>query len=139
MASSAIDAALISRLSSDATLQGLAPGGVWRDIAPQGVQEPFIVVTQTSHEDAYQTIGATAYERVLYLVKAVQAAASGAGAQAAADRVHTLLQNHTLTITGYICLSCKRDERIAYVEVDEESDQRFQHRGGYYEVMAQAQ
>ena len=54
MASSqAVDTALIAKLSGDATLMAAAPGGVYREVAPQGVAEPFIIVQQMTHEDQY--------------------------------------------------------------------------------------
>lgn len=133
----AIDAAVIARLAGDATLTAAAPGGVYRDVAPQGASTPFVIVSQMAHEDDY-ALGAQAYERVLYLVKAVDLATSGTGAQAAADRVHALLQEATLTITGYRSMLVQREERVAYVEVVDGSDRRYQHRGGMYAVFAEA-
>jgi hypothetical protein len=134
---SAIDQALIAKLTSDATLTAAAPGGIFRDMAPQGIATPFVIVTQMSHADAY-AIGSQAYEELLYLVKVVDQANSGSAAQTAADRVQSLLQNATLAITGYRSLLVQREERVAYVEVDDESDRRWQHRGGLYRVYAEA-
>jgi DNA-binding LytR/AlgR family response regulator len=133
----AIDQALIAKLTSDATLTAAAPGGVFRDMAPQSTTTPFVVVTQMSHVDAY-AIGSQAYEELLYLVKVVDQANSSSAAQTAADRVQTLLQGATLTITGYRSMLVQREERIVYVEVDDESDRRWQHRGGLYRVYAEA-
>lgn len=133
---SAIDAAVIAKLASDATLTTLAPGGVFRDTAPQGVSTPFVIVTQMAHEDDY-SIGSQAFEQVTYLVKAVGLGTSASGTQAAADRIQTLLQGATLTITGYRSMLVQREERVAYVEVDDASDRRWQHRGGLYLVFAE--
>ena len=128
---SALDAALVSKLSGDATLTTLAPGGVYWDMAPQGIATPFVVITQMSHGDAY-SLRAQAYEEITYLVKAVDANTSGVSAQNAADRIHTLLQDATLTVPGYRSLLVQRSERVRYVELDDESDRRWQHRGGLY-------
>ena len=57
----AIDAAVIAKLATDATLAGLAPGGVFRDMAPQSVTTPFVIVSQMAHEDDY-SIGSQAFE-----------------------------------------------------------------------------
>jgi hypothetical protein len=133
----AIDQAIIARLAGDATLTAAAPGGVFRDMAPQGVSTPFVIVSQMSHGDEY-AIGSEAYEELLYLIKVVDQANSGSAAQTAADRVQTLLQTVTLTITGYRSMLIQREERVVYVEVDDESDRRWQHRGGLYRVYAEA-
>lgn len=132
----AVDAALIARLASDATLTTLAPGGVYRDVAPQNTRTPFVIVSQVAHEDDY-SIGSQAFEQVRYLVKAVDLQTSGTAAQAVADRVQTLLQVTTLTMTGYRSVLIQREERVAYVEVDDSSDRRYQHRGGVYLVMVE--
>jgi hypothetical protein len=137
VSSQAIDTALIAKLAGDATLTGLAPGGVYREVAPQGVEEPFVIVQQMTHEDQYLLRRQSAFESVLYLVKAVQQSMSGSGAQAAADRIHTLLQNGSLTITGYTLTLLQREERIATVEIDEDRDLRYQHRGGLYRLIAE--
>lgn len=138
-----VDVAVLARLEGDATLASLCPGGIYLDSAPHGVAEPFGIVTLTSHEDEYQISGAgvePAYESALYLVKFVKEGETAAGAQACASRAHTLLQrkHELLTPTGYRCLELAREERVAYVEVVEQSDRRFQHRGGFYRVIVEA-
>lgn len=133
---SAIDAAVIAKLATDATLTTLAPGGVFRDVSPQGVSTPFVIVSQSAHMDDY-VMRAAALEEVRYLVKAVHLSTSGSTAQSVADRIQTLLQDAVLTITGYRSLLVQREERVAYVEVDDASDRRYQHRGGIYVVIAE--
>lgn len=127
---------MIAKLANDATLSGLAPGGIYRDTAPQGVSTPYVIVSQVSHEDDY-SIGSQAFESIRYLVKAVDMNTSGTAAQAVADRVQTLLQTVTLTITGYRSVWVQREERVVYVEVDDASDRRYQHRGGIYLAMVE--
>lgn len=133
-----LDAAVIAALANDAQLSTLAPGGIYRDVAPQqrtaGV---FGVVSLTSHEDDYQ-VGGAAYESALYLVKFVGESKNASSAQAAASRAHTVLQRVALSATGYKVLECAREERIAYVEPVDDGDRLFQHRGGYYRVIAEA-
>jgi hypothetical protein len=132
----AIDQALIALLANDATLTAAAPGGIYRDIAPQKAATPFIIVSQMAHEDQYQ-LGAQAFEHVRYIVKAVDQSTTGSAAQTAASRIHTILQDSTLTATGYGSLLVQREERIAYVEPEDDSDRRWQHRGGMYYVMVE--
>jgi hypothetical protein len=136
--SSNVDAALVLKLMNDATLMNIVPHGVFFDIAPQG--DPanpvtkFVIVTQQAHEDTAGLNQTDAYEQFTYLVKAVTSNTSGADVKAAADRIHTLLHHGTLTITGYTLMAMFRSARIRYTELDDESDLRWQHRGGLYEV-----
>lgn len=134
---SAIDAAVIAKLANDATLTGLAPGGIYRDTAPQGVTTPFVIVSQVDHDDAY-AIGSAAYQQVTYLIKGVHQSTSGTTAQQIADRIQVLLQGAALTMTGYRLMLLDREGSIAYTEVDDGSDRRYQHRGGTYTVTAEA-
>lgn len=134
--SSPLAAAVIAKLANDATLTSLAPGGVFRDVAPQDTTGPYMIVTQMAHEDVYQQVKALGFESALYLVKAVQSSTSASGAMAAAARAHVLLQSANLTITGFNCMDVRREERVEYVEIDNEGDRRFQHRGGMYRVEA---
>jgi hypothetical protein len=136
MSSSAIDAAIVGMLSADTQLNTLAPGGVFRSVSPQGTPEPYVIVDLVTHRDELEmNSGDAAYESALYLVKAVHGSTSGAAAQSAADRIHALLNNASLSVTGYSLMLLFREERIAYVEIDDNSDHRYQHRGGLYRVM----
>jgi hypothetical protein len=135
--SQAVDTALIAKLTGDATLMAAAPGGVYREVAPQGVQEPFIIVQQMTHEDQYLLRRQEAFESFLYLVKAVQQSMTAAAVQTCADRIHVLLQNGTMSPTGYNLTLMQREERIATVEIDEDRDLRYQHRGGLYRVIVE--
>lgn len=137
MSSGNIDAALISKLAGDATLTSLAPGGVYREVAPLGVAEPYVIVQLMNHRDEYQLARGQAFEDSTYMVKAVQASTSGSAVQAAADRIQALLHNGSLTITGYRLTDLERIERIAYVEIDDDRDRRYQHRGGLYQVLVE--
>ncbi len=135
--SSAVDVAVMAKLSGDATLMGVTTDGVWRDEAPQGATK-FVIVSQQAHEDNYQENG-EAYELFTYLVKAVTQSTSGSDVSTAAARIHTLLQDGALSPTGFRLLNMHRTERIVYTEVDESNlDLRWQHRGGLYEVMVEA-
>ena len=57
--------------------------------------------------------------------------------QTCADRIHVLLQNGTMSPTGYTLTLMQREERIATVEIDEDRDLRYQHRGGLYRVIVE--
>ena len=136
--SSAIDAAVIQRLSSDATLTSLMPDGVYWDIAPHG-KNRFVKVSLVIHEDeamlADEDGDKDAFERVTYRVLAIELATSGSNSIAAAARINGLLHNQTFPVTGYGLMSSHRIERHRATEADEENaDVRWQHRGGDYEI-----
>jgi hypothetical protein len=138
--SSEVDAAVIAKLLGDTTLMALMPDGIYVDVAKSGLTK-FIIVSQLAHEDVYMFQG-SAYEAFEYLVKAVTGPSgtdlntSGGSIKAAAARIHTVLQDATLTITGYKLMNIARAERIRYTEVDADNeDARWHHRGGRYAVM----
>lgn len=136
MSTNVVDAAVFSALSNDAQLTTLAPGGVYRDVAPQKVSQPFVIVQQMDHADNYQLGRERSYERLVYMVKAVERSDSSSGVIAAANRIETLLQNASLSMSGYALMLIERTERLRYVEISEENkDIRYQHCGGLYEVV----
>jgi len=133
--SSAVDAAVIGVLATDAELTALMPGGVWWALAPAD-RDLFVLVSHAEHADAYALPGGVLWERFEYLVKAVQRGTSGAAVDAAAARIHALLQDAALTVAGYYApMLIQRVRVVRYPEVDEVTDQRWQHQGAYYELM----
>ena len=134
-----VDAALLATLSGDATLAGLMPDGVFFDIAPPN-KTRFVIVSQVIYEDTH-AMGETAYEMGLYLVKAVaRDDGQGSPVKAAAARIHALLHQQDLTITGYSHMVTLREERVRYTEVDSvDHDVRWQHRGGRYAIWVSPQ
>jgi hypothetical protein len=136
---SAIDTAVVNALRNDATLAALAPGGIYRDQAPEAVvdaaladpDEVFGIVTLQSAPQAYGFDG-RAFEECRYLVKFVSPSTSPVTAQSALDRAEVVLA--TLTASGFAVTCSRRDERSAYVEVD--GPVRWQHRAVSWLVMA---
>lgn len=135
--SNAIDAAIVTLLANDAQLTGAAgymPDGVFFDIAAKG-KTRFVIVSLLTAPDTRMFQG-RAFEEPLYLVKAVELSTSGTNAKAAAARIDTLLDGAVLTATGYGSVMVRREERVRFTEVDQDSDARWQHRGGRYQVTA---
>lgn len=131
---SAVDASVIAKLSSDATLMALMADGVYWDLAPNG-KTKFVIVSQLSHADENGFDGRL-FETIVYLVKAVDRNQDGTTAKSAASRIDVLLQDVPLTITGYTHTETRRIERVRYTEDDDlDSNIRWQHRGGHYELM----
>jgi len=139
--SSDVDAALVAKLQTDATLAALMPGGVYVDEAP-AAQTQFVIVSLVDEHDTPVFEG-RASEDAVYLVKAVERKpATGSGnIKAAAARIDTLLDPQpplpraTLAIAGYSFQLMRRVERVRMTEVDDvDSSIRWWHRGGRYEV-----
>jgi hypothetical protein len=134
---SAIDEAVVQRLATDSTLLATLPGGVAWDVAVAGATK-FVIVSQVEHDDAYVMGPGIARERIVYLVKAVAQGTSGTDVRSGAARIQALLQDQikALAPAGYTVILAQRIQRIRYTEVDEVTDQRWQHRGGHYEIQA---
>jgi len=132
-----VDAAVMEVLANDATLTGLCPDGVFWGRAPAGATA-FVVAALFDHTDTPALAGITLYETTVYLVKAVILASSKTPSRTAAARIHTLLHGAVLDLTaaGYVAMTCRRVERVAYPEIDPVNASTWHHGGGQYEVMA---
>lgn len=131
--SSLIDNALIAKLGADATLLGHCPNGVYWEEAPPGATR-FVIVSLVDAVDEPQ-FGGRAYEDAVYLVKAVALSTAGANIQAAAARIDALLEDGTLTVSGYTYMAMHREARVRMTEVDDDDPSlRWYHRGGHYRV-----
>jgi len=133
---SAVDVALAALISSDATLAGLLPDGVWWGVAPAGATR-FVILAQVDHGDAYTIGNGVAWDRIVYLAKAVTAGDSGSLANQAAAQIHKILQGAVIQATGYHpSIVVQRLERVRPpVEIDDQTDQRWHHAGGQYEIL----
>lgn len=129
----AVDAALLAVLAGDAALMALVPDGVYLDAAPAGLSR-FVIVQFQTHADV-EGFGAALYEEFRYSVTARILATTGVDANAAAYRIHQLLQDTVLTIAGYTHMATLRVERLKFPDVDAiDNDIRWQHAGGDYEI-----
>jgi len=137
--SSNIDAALVAMLGSDSTLLGYMPNGVFFDEAPPGAQR-FVIVSLIDEVDE-AVFGGRAIEDHLYLVKAVGLSTTAANLKEAAARIDALLEDQPIglgspvSVEGYEWMTCHRERRVRYTEVDEgDPSLRWRHRGGEYRV-----
>ena len=135
---------LMSTLSADTTLQGLAPGGVYRELIPPTATPPFVIVNQQSSHDE---ITANAYRIMVSLLFKVEvhgmASQADTTAQAAAriDKILGGPPNLPLTqsiivnsVTEGVVLSCYREQPLQLDEIINTSEQwvRF---GGMYRIL----
>jgi len=134
--SSDIDQALITTLGSDATLLSLCPNGVYWDVSPQGSTR-WVRVALIQPRDEW-VFGGRAIEDNVYQVNAVMLSSANGNIKAAAARIEALLDQQTLTVSGYTCMAMFRDEelpRIRQTERDAENpDLLWFHRGIYLRV-----
>lgn len=134
-----IDEAVIAKLQADTgpgSLAVLAPGGINADVAPEATADlgVFVIVSLEKHEDVSEQPGRTALETPRYLVKAVARDTDAAGAIAAYQRVHEVLQHQALSISGYQWMDTVRESRVRFTEKD--GALYWRHVGGIYRVEA---
>lgn len=130
----AVEKALYAKLSGDATLTGLAPGGVWRGVAPTGTSGVWVTFTHVSTLDNY-TLAERATSRSNYLIKAIAPGESATGAWDAANRIDALLSDQTLTVANEAAMSVRREGVISMTETD--GGEEYQHAGAYYIIWTQ--
>lgn len=134
--SSALDAAVTNLLITDSALMALLPDGVYFDQVPQNGRR-YVLITIPAAPDigmfADPTTGqGLAFEEPIYLVLAVVLASSG-DIQAAADRLHAILEGATITAPGYGPAMLRRISRVRRGDRDQtDASQRWQVRGGEY-------
>jgi len=137
VATSAITNAIVALLDGDVTLAALAPDGVFFGVGPPHVDR-FVVVSY-AHGVTFGEFGRRAIEDKYYAVTAVmrkQSSADLQAAQAAADRIETILDGAQFLIAGYDLMSCTFEEAIEREpEVDDADDSvRWFHVGAIYRV-----
>ena len=133
--SALVDTAVTNALKTDSTLATLAPGGIFRDVAPEAVvsaaksdpSQVFGIITLQSEVplDAFDN---KPLDETRLLVKFITPSTSSVGAQTALDRAVAVLEALSGTVVSGFAITCsKRAERMAYVEND--GPVFWQHRG----------
>lgn len=124
--------ALYQALTTDQTIQQLAGGRVYDGVAPQSATYPLIVFNLQAEVDDY-SFGGRVSERQIWLVKAIDHAASADIADDLADAIDDALTDRELTITGRATLYLRRETRIRFKEVAD-GGQVFIHSGGTFRL-----
>ncbi|MDA8219189.1 MAG: DUF3168 domain-containing protein [Dehalococcoidales bacterium] len=127
-----IDVALVTWLAADATLMAEATGVFRRGGVPTGQAYPYIEFHPYAPAGDDYTLGGWASISSLYLVQAIDRSASAERAQRLAERVHALLTDAALTVTGYALLVCRRRRAVELVE--QVNDTAYQYVGGIFEI-----
>lgn len=126
-----------STLSGDATLQGLAPGGVLQTFALPGTTAPYTLVKYVSGNDHVIFGGGRAYSEMRFHAFVTGPFSALSTIQSAAARIDTLLTVATQTaVTGGTIIASFRDQPI---NQDEYVDgQKWSSIGGEYCIMAKS-
>lgn len=113
-----IDAALMARLSGDATLAALVTGGVHHAQAPQDAVPPYLLFREVSLQDGY-TLRQRVWREGLYDIQAVTSGLSVTVIQQAIERVDVLLRDHALAVSGGSTLYLRRVQTTEFSEAIE--------------------
>lgn len=125
---------IFTRLNADAQLSTLAPGGVWRGVAPESASGTVVVFSQVSSQDTY-ALAERAYSDFTYQIKAITPGTSAVPAWDASERVEALLTDAPLTLPEGALMACRRQTVISATETD--GGEQYQHAGGLYRITTQ--
>jgi hypothetical protein len=130
---------LYSTLSADATLQGYAPGGVHRGLAPPETTTPYVIFAYQSGTDVNTMNAYRIMTDPLFQAKAVGPASITAQIASAAERIDELLKPNqggvTATLADGLVLSCFRESPLQTDEIV--SGQQWSNIGGLYRLLVQ--
>lgn len=108
-----ITAGLVTRLTGDATLTALAPGGAWLDIAPATATRPVVIVALQRAPLDEDMCGGTVVRRFSFLVAVEGEQDQVVSVRNAAARIEDLLHRTAWSATGW------HIGRSAFVDVNE--------------------
>lgn len=106
-----------SMLANDADLQTLAPGGVYRGLAPPGTQPPWVIVAYQAGQDVLTMNAYRVMSNLLWQVKVVGTADMTSQLITAAARIDDLIGLASGTATGGLVLQCFRDSPLQLDEL----------------------
>lgn len=133
----AADTAVYTKLTGASALTSLLAGTahVYKDLAPEGTDPPYVVFQTQSPSVPQHTFGGVAFENALYTVRGVTAGPSAAAAGTIAVQIDAALADQALTISGHTHLVCRRVQDVDYPELAA-GGQRYVHRGATYRIVA---
>ena len=124
------------RLAADAALTAVVADRIYADVAPQGVEMPFVLYqVQSPGPDRKATGARRVMVRPLYLVRGIAPATAWQGVlKTIADRIDTALDLAVGSAAGdATVIGCVREQAFRLVE----EDGRTRHLGGLYRLWAQ--
>lgn len=99
-------------LNNDATLNGLAPGGVWTGNANDDLDSyPYVAISLASADELFTYTQAYNHRHVL-MIRGVDKSGDAAGVVDALARVYDLLNDGALSVSGFNVLVSRRQGRV---------------------------
>jgi hypothetical protein len=128
---------LYGTLSIDATLLSLAPGGVYRALAPPVTATPYVIISYQAGTDIVNFRGVRGLASMLYQAKVVGPSNNTANLATAAARIDTVITTaDQVSVTGGIIKACFRAQPL---QVDElVTGEQWSNIGGLYRIMVTA-
>lgn len=130
---------MVSTLSNDTTLQGYAPGGIWRAEAPPSTATPYVIVMFQPNNSKDEPVfgGGRAYSDLYFHIFAAGPAKVTQAIANAAARIDSLLTTaQPIAVTGGTIIASYRNAPIeSDVIIDGETWSNF---GGEYRVMCKS-
>jgi hypothetical protein len=127
--------AIFERLTADAPLAALAPGGVHYGAAPEGTALPFVAFRLISAVPNDRFIGS--HETEIWLVKGVAADITGkSGVQISEEieeRIRIVLQDAMLAVTDSILYYCRRERGMPPL-TEQHQGRTLYSAGAYYRL-----
>jgi len=127
-------------MAGDTTLNnllGTPPTGwsksIYNDEPPPPATYPFVIFSKQAGTPTYAMVTDPAFETDVWLVKAVDRSTSADGAEAAAARLITLLNDGALTISGAVQLYLRRQSDVEYPETEDGVE--YHHVGALYRLL----
>ena len=128
-----LDTAIFNVLNV-AAVTNEATGGVYNSLAPQTAEFPYVVFQAISKVDDYWAYASGRGGNALYMVKAISQSPWPKAASDIDTQIDSVMQDASLSITGFSLLSCRREYDVYYVE--DANGATFQHVGGLYRIIA---
>lgn len=127
---------LYTTLASDTALQAAAPGGVWRNIAPEATATPFVIIGWQGGIDHMTATANRLYSEIIYRVEAVGESQQFTALVTAANRIDALLGLIRLAAqSNYTVLACYRQQAMQREQVVD--GVTWSHLGGFYRLSLQ--
>jgi len=126
---------IYARLSGDATLTGLAPGGIHENVAEVGSEPPFVVYAFAGGTPLEVIGGVTVWLNASYTIRAIIRGNDSETILPIAERIRALLHLTSGPATGGLVFVLRETAPVYYPEDDQ--GQAWLHAGGQYEILAQ--
>jgi hypothetical protein len=124
-----------AKLTGDATLMALIPGGVKRSYAPSGTVAPYAIIGYQAGHDVLTVNVTRIMSHLLFQAKIVGPAKNTVAIFQAAARLDDLLKRTSGSATGSLILSCYREQALHYDELV--GEEVWMNAGGLYHHIVQ--